>query len=65
MLASEQEPESASSDFTFNKVEALVGRLFVHAQGDGNMTRLAEGSVLSRVVPLTEVIYAIARMIYP
>jgi hypothetical protein len=61
MLTSKQKPENPSADFAFDWVEAVVARLFVHAEGDGNVRSFAEGGMLRCVVALTEVVDAVAR----
>lgn len=57
---SEKKPEYASPHFTFNRIQAFVGGLFVHAKCDGDMRGLPKRSVLCGVMALAKMIDTVA-----
>ena len=57
---SKKQPEGAAADLAFDGIEALVGGLFVHAEGDGDVSGLAKCGVLRCVMAFAEVIHGIA-----
>ena len=58
---SKQQPEGSPPHFTFNELEAFIGRLLVHAKGNSNVGRFTKSCVLCCIVAFAEVIYTVAK----
>ena len=56
---SKQQPEGSPPHFTFNELEAFIGRLLVHTECNGDMCGLAERCVLRSIVTLAEMVYTV------